>query len=378
MQLYAGSSRQFIDDTFQNRIAEKLKENFFRELRYQPSPSEVRSWQNSLRAMSQVLQYAKLEDQGILLEYQLPLSSKRLDCMITGKSDHGDKQAVIVELKQWEHVSLSNIEDCVVTFLGGRKRDELHPSRQVGQYRDYLVDNHTAFSDGAIDLSACAYMHNAQYSQDDPLFDPVYGDITTQFPIFTGDQSADLVSFLGARVGAGEGLDVLGTVLESKYRPSRKLLDHTASVVRGQSQYVLLDDQLVVLNAVLAQARRGFHARKKAVMLIHGGPGTGKSVIALHLLAELADMGLNVQHATGSKAFTENLRKLVGSRAGAQFKYFNSYVTVDRDEIDVLVMDEAHRIRDTSVNRFTPAAARTGKPQIEELLHAAKVSVFFY
>jgi len=377
MQLYAGSSRQFIDDTFQNRIAEKLKESFFRELRYQPSPSEVRSWQNSLRAMSQVLQYANLTDQGILLEYQLPLSSKRLDCMVTGKSSGGSHQAVIVELKQWEHVELSNIEDCVVTFVGGRKRDELHPSRQVGQYRDYLADNHTAFSDDSIGLSACAYMHNAQYSPEDPLFSPVYGDIATRFPVFTGDQSADLVSYLGARVGAGEGMDVLGTVLESKYRPSRKLLDHTAAVVRGQSQYVLLDDQLVVLNAVLEQARRGYHSKKKSVMLVHGGPGTGKSVIALHLLAELASMGLNVQHATGSKAFTENLRKLVGNRAGAQFKYFNSYPTAERDEIDVLVMDEAHRIRETSANRFTRAAQRSGKPQIAELLHAAKVSVFF-
>lgn len=377
MQLYAGSSRQFIDDTFQNRIAEKLKENFFRELRFQPSPSEVRSWQNSLRAMSQVLQYAKLEDQGILLEYQLPLSSKRLDCMVTGKASGGVRQAVIVELKQWEKVELSNIEDCVVTFVGGRKRDQLHPSRQAGQYRDYLADNHTAFSDDGIGLSACAYMHNAQYSPEDPLFSPVYGDIVTRFPVFTGDQSADLVSFLGDRVGAGEGMDVLGTVLESKYRPSRKLLDHTAEVVRGQSQYVLLDDQLVVLNAVLEQARHGFHAKKKAVMLVHGGPGTGKSVIALHLLAELASTGLNVQHATGSRAFTENLRKLVGNRAAAQFKYFNSYPTAERDAIDVLVMDEAHRIRETSADRFTPRERRSGKLQIAELLHAAKVSVFF-
>jgi DUF2075 family protein len=148
-------------------------------------------------------------------------------------------------------------------------------------------------------------------------------------------------------------------------------------MVQGQSQYVLLDEQLVVFNAVLDQAKRGFHDRQKVVMIVHGGPGTGKSVIALNLVGALSGLGYNTQHATGSKAFTENMRRIVGSRAGVQFRYFNSYPQAESNAIDVLIMDEAHRIRETSVNRFTPKEQRSGQPQIQELLQAAKVSVFF-
>jgi hypothetical protein len=101
MRLFAGSSEQFVEDTFQNQIAEKLKLAFFNYFRYNPSPSEQESWQNSLRAVSLVFTKAKLNDQGVILEYQLPMTSKRLDCLVCGKDASGQDNAVIIELKQW-------------------------------------------------------------------------------------------------------------------------------------------------------------------------------------------------------------------------------------------------------------------------------------
>jgi uncharacterized protein len=377
VHLYVGSSQQFIDDTFHNRIAEKLRQSFFQAFRYNPPMSEVNAWQNSLRAMSSVLQHAALTDQGILLEYQLPMSSKRLDCLITGRSDAGSRSAAVVELKQWQQTEPSALDDCVVTFVGGRLRDVLHPARQVGQYRNFLIDTHTAFNDEGIALAACAYLHNYQFDPMDELYSARHADLIREFPVFAGDQAADLAGYLSERVGQGEGLDVLGTVLESTYRPSRKLLEHTADMVAGQSQYILLDEQLVVFNAVLEQAQRGFRERGKAVILVHGGPGTGKSVIALHLVGVLSKLGFNAQHATGSRAFTGNIRKVVGTRAGVQFRYFNSYGDAESNAIDVLIMDEAHRIRKTSASQYTPKDKRSGLSQIEELLRTAKVAVFF-
>ena len=85
MRLYAATSKQFIQDTVMNQIADKLKSEFFNYFRYNPPPSEINSWRNSLRAVSQVFQYADLLDHGVILEYQLPVSSKRLDCLICGK-----------------------------------------------------------------------------------------------------------------------------------------------------------------------------------------------------------------------------------------------------------------------------------------------------
>ncbi|MFH1227268.1 MAG: hypothetical protein V1701_05120 [Planctomycetota bacterium] len=137
MRLYSGTSKQFIDDTIQNQIAEKLKLSFFNYYRYNPSPAEVNSWRNSLRAVSQVFQYASLLDHGVILEYQLPLTSKRLDCLICGKDSNKSDNAVIIELKQWEKCEDSSCDNEVLTWVGGAKREVLHPSAQVGQYKRY-------------------------------------------------------------------------------------------------------------------------------------------------------------------------------------------------------------------------------------------------
>src|ERR1700722_15280603 len=149
MRLYSGTSQQFVEDNFQNQIAEKLKLSFFETFRYNPSPSEVGSWRNSLRAMSSVIEHSKLLDQGIILEYQLPQSSRRLDCILCGQDTDSADNAVIVELKQWEKCKDTTGEREVSTWVGGANRDVLHPSAQVGQYKHYLQDAHTAFYEGS-------------------------------------------------------------------------------------------------------------------------------------------------------------------------------------------------------------------------------------
>jgi len=377
MQLYAGSSQQFIDDTVQHRIAEKLRVAFYDHFRFNPSDGEVRSWQNSLQAMCNFLLYASLRDHGIILEYQLPLSSKRLDLMITGRNDLAAPNAVIIELKQWDVVEPSNIDGCVATFVGQRVRDMLHPSVQVGQYAQYLDDCQTVFSSGAVAPAACSFAHNVQFEPTSELFSAKHTAALDRYPLFTGDQTPELAAFLGERIGQGDGQEVLAQVLQSSYRASKKLLEHTSAMIAGQQEYVLLDEQLVVFNAVLAQAKAGFREKQKAVILVQGGPGTGKSVIALNLVGELSRAGFNAQHATGSRAFTGNVRRVVGSRAGVQFKYWNIYGNAESNEIDVLVLDEAHRLRDIGDNRFTPGAQRSGLPQVDEIIRAAKVCVFF-
>jgi uncharacterized protein len=375
VQLYCGTTAQFIEDTVQNRTAAKLQESFFAHYRHKPSPAEVNSWRNSLRAMCNVIQHARFDDNGLLLEYQLPLSSKRLDFMITGRDRLGAANAVIVELKQWSEATASPIEGCVATFVGRRMRDELHPSVQVGQYQQYLADCQTAFSSGDVALAACSYLHNFQYDGASEFFHPRHRRAIERYPLFTGDQTNELAAFMGERIRQGDGTEVLQRVLESKFRASKRLLDHTAAMIDCQQAYVLLDEQLVVFNAVLAEARKGFQERQKVVILVKGGPGTGKSVIALNLVGQLCKLGFNAVHATGSKAFTENIKKVVGKRAGSLFRYYLHLAHASRDEVDVLILDEAHRIRATSNTRFS--RQKSEKPQVEELVHVSKVSVFF-
>jgi len=379
MRLYAGTATQFITDTNLNQIADKLKDSFIYYYRCSPSPGEMRSWSNSLRAVAGLFSLCKLADHGVILEYQLPLSSLRLDCMVTGKDDSRRGNAIIIELKQWEKCQEADGINEVITYLGKGEREVLHPSVQVGKCRDYLEDYHTAFYEGTdtIILEACTYLHNYSFQPHDVLLSNKFEDTLKKFPLFSKDDVSKLEEFLGPRLTRGEGIDVLNRVLQGKHRPSKQLMDHVANIIEGKDEYVLLDEQLVVFDKVLSLADRGFHDKKKTVLLIKGGPGTGKSVIAINLMANLLRRQFNAQYVTGSKAFTETLRSKIGSRGSGQFKYFNSYAQAERNEIDVLICDEAHRLRKTSNSRFTRKENRSKLPQIQELINAGKVSAFF-
>lgn len=379
MRLYAGTLEQFITDTVQNQIADKLKNAFFANFRFNPSPGEINSWRNSLQSMSLVFQYAKLLDHGVILEYQLPLTSCRLDCMILGRDSKNYDNAVIIELKQWDKCQDAEGENEVLTWVGLGEREVLHPSAQVGQYKMFLEDGHSAFYEGDIpvSLSACSYLHNYKFSPDDVLLSDKFARITKKYPLFSADDVDPLREFLLERLEKGEGIDVLRRIEEGKNRPSKKLMEHVGNIIKGIPEYVLLDEQLIAYDKVFACARKGFHDRQKRVILIKGGPGTGKSVIAINLMADLLLKGYNAHYSTGSRAFTMTLRKIIGTRGSLQFRYFNSYMQADRNALDVLICDEAHRLRQTSESRYTLKTDRTGKPQIQELIDVSKVAVFF-
>jgi uncharacterized protein len=378
-ELYWGTTSAFVERTKQNEIAERLRVAFFDHYGWNPSQSEVRSWQNSLKALSNALELGGLDDHGLLLEFQLPLTSKRLDAMITGHDRDGRPGAVIVELKQWtDDVQPSKVDDMVLVQYGTRAKEALHPSAQVGQYRQYLADAHESFHDGNVGLRACSFLHNFIHDDQSELLAPRHANVLGVYPLFAGDRVTELVQFLDDHLGDGRGLGVLRSVREGKYRPHKKLLEHTAAMIKGEPAYVLLDEQQVVFKTILAKVAEARDLDTKAVFVIRGGPGTGKSVIALNLVAELAANGYAVHHATGSAAFTNTVRKRVGTRASGMFKFFNSYLNAEDDTLDVLVCDEAHRIRKFSWDRFRKKdAVDPDRPQIDELLSVARVGVFF-
>jgi len=379
MIIYSGTSKQFIQDTVQNQIAGKLAEAFFTKLRWRPQEAEVRSWHNSLRALKDVIVHGDLTDHGILLEYQLPLSSKRLDCMISGHDRASKPNAVVVELKQWDKVSASDGANEVVTRVGGSQKEKLHPSAQVGGYCDYLSRSHTAFYEGdnPIGLSGCSYLHNYRPVHDDPLLASKFDEVIGSFPLFTTDDVDTLSSYLQGKLGQGGGVELLHTIETSRYRPNPKLMQHVAGLIKGEPIYVLLDEQKVVYDTVFAILRKGLHRVQKSVVIVHGGPGSGKSVIALNLVADMLRENYSAHHATGSKAFTETLKHVIAD--DTFFKYFNQFMPhqVQPNEVDVIVCDEAHRIRENSNTRFTKAEFRSTVPQVDELMRAARVTVFF-
>jgi uncharacterized protein len=198
--------------------------------------------------------------------------------------------------------------------------------------------------------------------------------------LFTGERRAEFMDFLRSCLAQDvPGAPYADLFLSSRAAPSRQLLSVAAAEIRDREQFVLLDQQRLAFNVVLHATEAARAGDSKTVVIVSGGPGSGKSVIALSLLGELARRGRTVLHATGSRSFTQTLRKVAGkgsSRIQNLFKYFNQFVDADRNGIEVLILDEAHRIRETSMSRYTPARLRSDRRQIDELLSAARVPVF--
>ncbi|HKJ96291.1 MAG TPA: DNA/RNA helicase domain-containing protein, partial [Thermoplasmataceae archaeon] len=168
---------------------------------------------------------------------------------------------------------------------------------------------------------------------------------------------------------SGEGIEVLRRIEKSSYRPSKQLMEHVAGMIHGNPEYTLLDEQLVVYDKVLSSAREGFSNGKKTVIIVKGGPGTGKSVIAINLMADLSSMKYNTHYATGSRAFTSTLREILGKRTTSQLRFFNDYVRAEEaNVVDVLIADEAHRLWHKDMSRFTPKKYRSDTPIIDHMI----------
>ncbi len=376
MTLYRQSVNGFsaVERHFADLIAEQLTVRTGQR----PSPSERRSWERSIPALRADLIAAGLGEVEMLVEYQLPLTSKRADVVLVGQHPStGGPSYLVVELKQWSHAERFEDSDSLIRIEQYGRRPVTHPALQVRDYCDYLIGFTSVLADEPSALAGVAYLHNATDSGVEDLL-ALPGD--QHGSVFTGQRRSEFQEFLRSRLAPGRsGAAYADRLLASRIAPSRQLLAVAAEEVQHREMFVLLDEQRDAYNYVLHAVEAARRSNTKTAVIVSGGPGSGKSVIALSLLGELSRQGRSVLHATGSRSFTQTLRKVAGRRAPKvqkMFQYFNSFAASAPNDLDALVLDEAHRIRDSSASRWTRAEYRTGKPQIEELLAAARVPVF--
>lgn len=339
--------------------------------------SERNSWSRSLTVLANDLIDAGLDDVEMLLEYQLPLTSKRVDAVLAGVHPRtGADSYLVIELKQWSQASSYEGSETLLT-VAHAPGPRLHPGVQVGDYCEYLRDFLGVLATQSSVIGGAAYLHNAA---DADVTDVFRRRVTDHSRIFTAQRRGEFLEYLRTALAPKSGAAAADRLLGSSVRPNNRLLAHAAEILRDRAHFTLLDEQRTAYELVLHAVQRARADDRKSVIVVSGGPGSGKSVIALSLLAELARQGRSVLHATGSRSFTQTLRKYAGhgtTRVQNLFKYFNNFMSAERNGIEVLVCDEAHRIRETSANRFTRREVRANaRTQIDELLAAARVPVF--
>ena len=367
--------------------------------------SQYRAWENSLLYISRELLMSKIKDDcGVLIEYKLPATSRRVDFIITGHDSAGTPGFVIIELKQWsEAKAVKDKPGVVVANTSGSHRGETnHPSYQAWSYRMFLDNMLDSVQKNHLHSVACACMHNYDYlglRKDELAVDP-NEELVAETPIFGKHDGQKLGSFVQKTVGGGNGEGIMQLLADGKVVPSKGLADAVCQMfddVKSQA-FTLIDEQKTAYETIMRAVRKDAKKQKRCV-IISGGPGTGKSVVAVTALVNILrefvndDVKRNVRFVAPTSSFRVAITTVLGSggrtreekrenKRLAQYLFSGSmkfFVPDAKDpkknafpnnQFHCLICDEAHRLHSYQ-NMYR------GKNQIEDIIQAARVSVFF-
>jgi len=375
MIIYQNTKASFIRDVLTNDIDGIIDTFFKNNIGYSTTKNEMNAWKNSLGYMDRVLNHRDIpEDAGIVIEYQIPQTSKRIDFIITGQGSNDESYAILIELKQWSEASITSKDGVVNTFLGKNNREVSHPSYQAWSYAALLEGFNEAVYTENIQLKPCAYLHN--YTPDNVIDHPFYSDYTAKAPLFLKPDALKLRSFIKSFIRYGDKKKVMLQIDGGRIRPSKTLADSLSSMLKGNDEFVMIDDQKVVFETARQLAQRSSD-KKKYVLIVEGGPGTGKSVVAINLLVALTKLGLLSQYVSKNSAPRIVYEtKLKGAFKKSEISNFfsgsGSFTATAKNIYDALIVDEAHRL-----NAKSGMFANLGENQVKEIIYSSKFSIFF-
>lgn len=375
MIIYRATKKQFVDDVFNDTIADNIDSAFVEHLGRHTSPNEVRSWHNSMQYMYKVVNIPELPDEvGVAIEYQIPLTAKRIDFIISGLNAKKKEQIIIIELKQWDEAEPTLKPGIVVARFQHGKAEVAHPSYQAWSYAYMLLNYNLTIQERGVEICPCAYLHN--YMPDGMINGQLYQDYVVKAPVFLKNDAARLQDYILRHIRYCSHEDIIWKIDNGKLRPSKQLADSLTSMLKGNDEFVMLDDQKVVYETAVHLAKKAQQG-KKQVLIVEGGPGTGKSVLAVNLLVTLTSEGIASQYVTKNSA----PRAVYSVKLSGSYKksYINNlfvgsgnFIETMPNTMGALIVDEAHRL-----NMKSGMFSNLGENQIKEIIKTAHFSVFF-
>ncbi|MDD6388979.1 MAG: DUF2075 domain-containing protein [Bacilli bacterium] len=380
MLVYEGIKSGFIDDVDLGIIADKIRNKYIEVVKKRPSVPEFNSWKNSMQYMRGVLSDFEIPNNtGIAIEYNIPPTGCRIDFMMSGYNK--DKSnVVIIELKQWDKATEVGEMDGIYkvnTYTGGGMRDVNHPSYQAMTYANLIRDYNETVQLKDINVVPCAYLHNYYFEDDDTLKSSTYKEYTDKAPLFGHNDVVNLRNFIKKYIETGDDGNILYEIDHGRIRPSKMLQDSLRNMLKGNKEFYMIDNQKIVYEYALKNAIETVSRNEKNVMIVRGGPGTGKSVLAVNLLVELNNRNMTCFYVTKNAAprnvYSSKLRgEFTQTYINHLFQGSGSFIDEERNKLDCLVVDEAHRL-----NAKSGMYQNKGENQIKEIINAAKFSVFF-
>ena len=386
MIIYQNTKGGFINDIKAGIIADKIEDEFKEHHLNHSNLAEYRAWSNSLMYMRNVIDDEDIADDcKIAIEYQIPLTAKRVDFLIAGMDENDTNNIVVIELKQWENCTSTSRADVVKAFTGGAERAVTHPSYQAYSYAKIIENFNEDVYKERISLKPCAYLHNFREENRHNIDNNLYYEAIDLAPIFLAKDTIKLRNFIKTYIKKKDNCDLLMKIENGKLKPAKALQDSLASMLKGNKEFYLIDEQKVAYETVkklveksLRNVNKATGTNQKYTIIVEGGPGTGKSVVAIQLLSDMIQKGYSANYVTKNSAprnvYFEKLKqdKYKLNYIKNLFKGSGSFIDVPNNYFDCLIVDEAHRL-----NAKSGMFQNLGENQIKEIIHASKVSVFF-
>ncbi len=380
MIVYSGNLINFANDVLHGVIADRIVESFKRVGINHNNEAEYRAFNNSLQVMNNVLCNNSGIDQNIqvAIEYQIPLTSKRVDFLITGYDSNNKQNVVIIELKQWEQCSATSRDDVVTTYVGNAIRAVTHPCYQAYSYAKAIELFNQTVREREIDLHPCAFCHNYKDEYIKEIRNEKYSKAIELAPLFLKKEQIELREFIKKFITKPDNGEILYTIENGKIKPSIALQDAIASLLEGNEVFSMIDEQQVAFATIKKLVENTIDDDNKHTVIIQGGPGTGKSVIAINILSYFIQQGKNVSYVTKNAApRSVFIKKLINGNYTKRyvenlFKGSGSFVDTKQNLFDCLIVDEAHRL-----NAKSGLFQNKGENQIKEIINSSKISVFF-
>jgi len=375
--VYAESKKGFINDVLSNQIEHKIYDIYKQKIG-RTSKSEIASWMNSMMYMNNILIQSGIpDDANVAIEYQVPNTSKRVDFIISGLNETNQESVVIVELKQWSQAFKTDKDAVIRSFVGGGERELTHPSYQAWTYAELIREYNETVRKDNIQLYPCAYLHNYPKGMNNAILDEWYTEYLEKAPSFLRDDTEVLSAFIKKYIRKGDQKDILYRIDHGRIKPSKSLGEKIGSMLNGNQEFNMIEEQKVVYEELLNLAKL-INDDQKRTVIIKGGPGTGKSVIAINLLVKLInELEYNTQYVTKNSAPREVYSALLKgyqkkSFIDNLFKGSGAYTETENNYFDCLIVDEAHRL-----NEKSGMFSHLGENQMKELINASKLSIFF-
>lgn len=319
-------------------------------------PGEVKSWCQSVCIFMEEVLSGLDNNIAVGLEYFTEVNTEgidsvRADMMLGGYDEKGNKTIIVIELKQWTN--------------GYKKRkDDEGPIKQVADYCDLLKEQ-LELDDKQkekIKIVPIVYFHNEHslitWEEDNKKVEitkGVYKSRNETVQVFMADDGSKIRELIEDSLAGTsdnkQGIDVFRFLRENS---KTFTIEDFSKIMRkdkhGKGEYIkrLHPDQYNAYTKIEAH----IDSDKKHIDIVHGGPGSGKTLIALLLVNYCMQHGKRYafvyEGAAAPNALVKAWNSLYANQGSDEENQFNNFIYMDgfkktNGEYDVVIFDEFHR-----------------------------------